>query len=316
MLNCNSDSDLKKALLGQFYTTSNPFSESEAFEEWWEKVPKEGHILEPFAGGGNLFDYIQAPWKGYDIDPQHPSVAYRDTMLSFPEGYEVCITNPPYLAKTTVSRKKMDKKLKYEDLYLDCLEKCLENCSYVAAIIPSTFFATKKFRKRLFAWDKIDKSIFSSTLNPAGVGYWVPEEVDETKIFVNGTELTFDQKEHSPSRASVGMTFNDKDGNIVLSAIDTTRAHNIKVKGIENFDTKKYLKHTSRNYSLIKCDELTADDFDEVNLMIEDWRKETKDFYLTSFKSLMKDQQKYRKRIGFSQFKWIVEKFLNRKELR
>ena len=49
-----------KQLLGQFYTTTDPFSRSEAFKDWYKMVPKDVTFLEPFAGGGHLFDYINA----------------------------------------------------------------------------------------------------------------------------------------------------------------------------------------------------------------------------------------------------------------
>jgi hypothetical protein len=314
MLNSKIDSDLNKTLLGQFYTTTDPFKGSTAFAHWWAHVPQGETILEPFAGAGHLLSYINAPWAAFDIDPQHPDVVYRDTLADFPREYRTCITNPPYLAKNAISRKKLDKKVKYEDLYLDCLEKCLEHCDYVAAIVPSTFWGTTKFRDRLFAWDKIDHQIFSDTLNPAGVGYWVPDTVEKTKIFVNGSPLAFDTSLWAPERVNLEITFNDAEGNLVLDAIDTTKRHNIKIKSIEGFDRDKFLKGTSRNYSLIKCSHLTANDYGPINELIQEWREQTSDFYLTSFKSMMK-QGKYRKRIGFNQFKWLVHKHL-RKENR
>ena len=112
-------------------------------------VPKDVKFLEPFAGGGHLFNYISADWDGYDIQPNHPDVVNRNTIEDFPRGYKVCITNPPYLAKTVVSRKKLPVVLNHEDLYLDALQLCLDNCDYVAAIIPSTFWNQKLFKAML-----------------------------------------------------------------------------------------------------------------------------------------------------------------------
>ena len=47
-----------KQLLGQYYTTTDPFNNSDAFKSWYSLVPKDEPILEPFAGAGNLFDFI------------------------------------------------------------------------------------------------------------------------------------------------------------------------------------------------------------------------------------------------------------------
>ena len=144
-----------KQLLGQYYTTTDPFNNSDAFKSWYNLVPKDEPVLEPFAGAGNLFDFIDAAWVGYDIDPQHFNVEIRDTIKDFPKDYQVCITNPPYLAKTIISRKRLPVIVKHEDLYLDCLQLMLDNCDYVAAIIPSTFYNQNLFKDRLFAWDKL-----------------------------------------------------------------------------------------------------------------------------------------------------------------
>ena len=78
-----------KQLLGQFYTTTDPFSRSEAFKDWYKMVPKDVTFLEPFAGGGLLFDYINADWDGYDLQPNHPNVVNRNTIENFPRGYKV-----------------------------------------------------------------------------------------------------------------------------------------------------------------------------------------------------------------------------------
>ena len=98
---------MSKQLLGQFYTTTDPFSISDAFSAWYQMVPKDQTILEPFAGAGHLFSYVDANWSGFDLEPNHPDIIQRDTIKEFPTGYKVCITNPPYLAKTVVSRKKL-----------------------------------------------------------------------------------------------------------------------------------------------------------------------------------------------------------------
>ena len=288
-----------KQLLGQFYTTSNPFKGSDAFSLWDSVRPHNVKVLEPFAGAGFLYSYLNEEWVGYDIDPKRDDIIQQDTIKNFPVGFDVCITNPPYLAKTTISREKLNVLIKYQDLYLDCLELMLQNCQYVAAIIPSTFYNTNLFQNRLLAWDKLDKEVFSDTDVPVGVAYFTPK-VRETKLYVNGKEIV----KQSPKNIKSSLAFNVSHGNYVLSAIDTTKGRNIHIHNdVENFDRKKYLKNTSRNYSLFYSPlEL---DIDKINSFIEEWRTKTNDFYLTSFKSTMKSGT-YRKRMNFNILKWIV----------
>jgi hypothetical protein len=290
---------VNKQLLGQFYTTSDPFLGSDAFSLWNNLRPKDTKVLEPFAGSGLLYSYLNEDWVGYDIDPKLNTVIQQNTIQNFPIGFDVCITNPPYLAKTTISRQKLNTTVKYQDLYLDCVKLMLDNCKYVAAIIPSTFYNTKLFRNRLIAWDKLDREIFSDTDVPVGVAYFAPK-AESLKIYVNGKEI----KAHPPQNAKSNISFNIENGNYVLCAIDTTKGRNIHIHNdINNFDRKKYLKHTSRNYSLFYSPKEL--DIDKVNSFIQMWRDETNDFYLTSFKSTMKTGI-YRKRINFNILKWII----------
>lgn len=288
-----------KTYLGQFYTTSNPFEDSDAYCLWDDLRPKNVKVLEPFAGSGLLYSYLDNEWVGYDIDPKSPEIIQRDTIKDFPTGYEVCITNPPYLAKTTISRKKLNRQIKYQDLYLDCLELILNNCNYASAIIPSTFYNTGLFQNRLIAWDKLDKEIFSDTDVPVGVAYFVPK-ADQTYLYVNGKQI----KETPPSNVKSNLQFNVEYGNYILCAIDNTKGRNISVHNdLSNFNREKYLKHTSRNYSLFYSP--VPLDCEKINSFINNWRDETKDFYLTSFKSTMNNGI-YRKRMNFNILKWII----------
>lgn len=284
---------------GQYYTTTNPFV-GDAFDEWNALRPKKDQILEPFAGAGYLFNYIDGDWKGFDLEPKHPLVVQRNTIEDFPEGFSTAITNPPYFAKNSAKRMKMPYNFKYEDMYLDCLKLMLDNCDYVAAIIPSTFFGTKLFQDRLFAWDKLDYTLFEDTTVPVGVAYFVPEKVNP-KIYVNGKQI----KPFKFVNDEVNLEFNVDHGNYVLIGIDSTKSENIAISvDVESFDRDKYLKNTSRNYVLFYSPvELNVE---ETNKAILHWRRETNDFYLTSFKSMMKIG-KYRKRISFKDVKKLVK---------
>jgi hypothetical protein len=308
---------MKKQLLGQFYTTTDPFSTSDAFKSWYDMVPKKEPILEPFAGAGHLFPYVDAQWDGFDLEPMHPNIVYRDTLKDFPTGYQICITNPPYLAKTVVSRKKLPVFLNHEDLYLDALEKCLQNCDYVAAIIPSTFWNQNLFKDRLYAWDKFDMNLFSDTDNPAGVAYFVPNKVEATKTFINGKEICLNSN-NTPISVSFSVVFNPENlSKFLVNGIDTVEKDNIHIRTIDGFDVSKLVdkngtcKTTNRNMFPIECDYLKEEDLPKINQMISDWRKETNDFFLTSFKSCKKDGR-YRKRISFKEVRWILANFYQR----
>jgi len=304
---------MSKQLLGQYYTTTDPFNNSGAFRSWYQMVPKDT-ILEPFAGAGHLFSYVDAEWHGYDIEPNHPDVVQRDTFKEFPTGYRVCITNPPYLAKTVVSRRKLPVQLVHEDMYLDALQLMLDNCEYVAAIIPSTFWNQNLFKDRLYAWDKFDMKLFSDTDAPAGVAYFVPHTVKKTRTFVNGKEIHLSAN-NTPIKSNFPVLFNPKDlSPYLVVGIDTISQNDIHIRrlnvnDIEGLVNVKFeCKSTNRSIFPISCKHLKEEDLPQINEMISKWREDTSDFFLTSYKSCMKSG-KYRKRISFTEVRWILENY-------
>lgn len=308
------ESIVNKQLLGQYYTTIDPFSISDAFSAWFNMVPEDETILEPFAGAGHLFSYINREWKGYDLEPNHPEVQHRDTLEEFPTGYRVCVTNPPYLAKTVVSRKKLPVQLIHEDMYLDALQLMLDNCEYVAAIIPSTFWNQRLFKDRLYAWDKFDMKLFSDTDAPAGVAYFVPHRVEHTRTFVNGEEIVL-TSDNTPTKTDFHVRFNPRDlAPILVNGIDTNTQNNIHLRMLQDNDVPSLVnsagecKSTNRNHFPIESTIVKEADLPAINAMIDQWRDETMDFFLTSFKSPMASG-KYRKRISFMEVRWLLWKF-------
>ena len=85
-----------------------------------------------------------------DIHPADERVEMRDTLDAFPLGFDVCITNPPWLAKNSVTARGLAfPDCSYDDLYKFALEKCLDNCGWVAALVPELFIRASLFQERL-----------------------------------------------------------------------------------------------------------------------------------------------------------------------
>ena len=65
-------------------------------------------ILEPFAGKGNIIEFIGSKyqWETYDIDVKYKGVIHKNTLLDPPNYHnKYVITNPPYLSKNHSSDK-------------------------------------------------------------------------------------------------------------------------------------------------------------------------------------------------------------------
>lgn len=132
----------KKQVLGQFFTTN------------YEKILKDlyipsdiTHIIEPFAGAGDLINFISNKSviiESYDIDPKNDCVVRRDT-LQDPPCYDnkFILTNPPYLARNKCKDKKYFEKYQVDDLY-KCFIKQLvnSNASGGIVIIPVNFWCS------------------------------------------------------------------------------------------------------------------------------------------------------------------------------
>ena len=142
-----------KRSLGQFFTVSqNPF-ELAGFKQWAEEADLlNKQILEPFAGANHIIESLRATglcsaFASFDVSPAHRSVVKRDTMRSFPTGYNACVTNPPWLARNSATRRNLPyPTCQYDDMYKFCLELCLKHCEYVAALIPASFCKAVCFR--------------------------------------------------------------------------------------------------------------------------------------------------------------------------
>ena len=212
------------------------------------------------------------------------------------------------MAKNRITRLKQNIEVKYEDLYLDALEQCLENCKFVSVIIPSTFIGCSKMKERCLIIDKIDKVAFSDTSNPVCVAYFVPYKVEKTLAFVNGNEI-FLNIDNTPTNVEFDISFISSDGNYIVEAVDKSTQRIFINNDLKNFDRKKYDKVSSRYCVIFKTP--TSINLKKINNFIETWRKETHDYFLSSFKSPIGYNELYRKRISFKQLKWVIGKVEN-----
>ena len=316
-----------KREFGQYFTVENPFSHP-LFREWMtlSGIKDEDTILEPFAGANNILKLMDESgyhnqWKCYDIDPPilnafpKYEVEYRDTIKDFPIGYKVCVTNCPYLGKSSARRRKIEYTWDEDDLYKVCLNRMLDNCEYVAAIIPESFITAKIHEDRLWGVISLTCRMFSDTDCPVCLAMFTPKGSEETKIFSNedylGTleelsdiDLTGDTKYHQ-------WVFNDKDGTVGVKTVDNQKENDCKFFDGDRIDPND-IKISSRAFTRISGlpSEVNKEEFFSIcNEILEDYRAKTKDVLMTSFKGLRKDG-KYRRRLDFRTVRCILNRAL------
>lgn len=314
----------EKRLNGVFYTITNPFK-LDIFYKWLDLIPTEDKelILEPFAGANNIVAMIhelgvESKWECYDINPptynnflDYP-VHQRDTLLDYPKGFGVAITNPPYLAKNSATRRGLPfPPCKYDDLYKHCLDVMLTQTPYVAAIIPESFLTQELFQNRLFAIVSLTCKMFDDTECPVCLALFIPEHSNDfviyrqNRLIGNYSELKRCIK--TSSFTQIKWKFNDKTGSVGLYAIDNQLEPSIHFCIGDEINPED-VKSTSRSITRISGlpDNIDLEKFiDKCNELLLTYRTTTKDVFLTSFKGLRKDNQ-YRRRIDFKTAKNIL----------
>ena len=134
-----------KRLLGQFYTTNYDYILHNM------RIPEGiSAIIEPFAGNGDLLNFIKYEDKDkyditcYDIEPKQDFIIQRDTLLHPPNLDDAfVITNPPYLARNKCDNKEVFDKYKTNDLYKCFLQILMgSRCVGGILIVPLNFLCS------------------------------------------------------------------------------------------------------------------------------------------------------------------------------
>lgn len=310
------EKDLHKRENGQYFTKGNCFNFN-SFKEWFNSIPNYDEItlIEPFAGNGDIQFLMNKAgynnkWKLFDLFPQHNEIEKRDSILNCPIG-DCIITNPPYLAKNSATRRGLNfPETPYDDLYKLALDKMLESSLYVAAIIPESFITSRLFPSRISRIISIKIKMFDDTDCPVCLALFSPFSSDEIKIFDDDKLIgNFRELEKYLPLPKIHnqWDFNKKNGDIGLIAIDNTKTNTIKfVNGntISNDD----VKYTSRAKTRIFGNgEYDVDSLiKEANVILTRIREKTQDIFLTPFKGIRTDG-KYRRRLDFGLSKSILD---------
>jgi hypothetical protein len=311
--------DQQKRLLGQFFTVANPFL-VDPFHEWWKSAKADNpKVIEPFAGAANIVRLageanVMAPWACYDIQPPANTdipVIQRDTIRDFPIGFNVAITNPPYLAKNSAARRGLPfPDTHYEDLYQLALDRMLANCSWVAAIIPASFLTQNVMQERLMSVVDLDFRMFDDTDCPVCLVLFGPKAQSDFTVYRGNEKLgSFNNLRRAlpRPRKNFPWRFNDPRGEIGLHALDNNREASIRFVPGEEI-TPDCVSASSRSLTRIKVPVgISAERvIERANKRLMDYRAKTHDIFLTAFKGL-RSGGGYRRRLDFAQARMFLD---------
>ena len=297
---------------GRFFTKGNPFRHP-AFYAWAGRNDlAKAEILEPFAGANSLIHHLEnmkvcTASVSYDILPATSRVQQRDTLADFPSDFDVCITNPPWLARNSATvRGLVFPDCTHDNLYQFALEKCLDNCDWVAALVPESFIRAELFRDRLSDFVSLTSSLFSDTGHPVGLALFDPFPMTDVEVWSGRERIGWlsDIESLRPLLRKNGpeIQFNDPEGNVGLIALDNTREASIrfcKASELSDYEVKRTGRHITkmRVSSRIRIRAW--------NEYLNWFREQTRDVLMTCYKGIRKDGR-YRRRLDWELTRGIV----------
>ena len=218
-------------------------------------------------------------------------VEERDTLESFPVGYGVCVTNPPWLAKNIATFRDLPcPQTKFNNLYKYCLQKCLGNFDWVAAIVPESFLIARIFCDRLLHCVSLRNKLFNETGHPSCLALFGPDLVHDSMVWVGHDRVGYLKKLHEqrpePRADGCKVEFNVESGNLGLYALDGTNGPSIRfcdVKELADYQVKKSGRH------ITKLEVESVPKIKQFNGYIDEFRTKTGDVLMTCYKGISKD---------------------------
>src|SRR3984885_7048416 len=328
--NRKSQHDDKKKSLGQFFTSRSSWL-TPCIEAFVDQQPYRT-VVDPFAGKGDLLKcFPDREQKGFDIDPSLGlGWEHNDSLNCIRPIEAICVTNPPYLAKNIArymglpdSYRYFEENLKYDNLYLIALERCLAAFKYVVAIVPETFLLQKHLKERLVLASILQENPFDDTDFAVVVACWGPEGVPDPEIYIDdrciGTMKSLDEKIPNEAVAGLEVKFNVPDGLLGLIAIDPVGEGSIRFCEGDVIDPAA-IKVSSRHRTRIQVNSTSVTiDYPLLiktcNSILAKLRMETNDLVLAPTKG-NKKTGKHRRRLDFRIAKRIIHSaIINRPEI-
>jgi hypothetical protein len=221
----------KKQIFGQFFTTNQEYILQGM------KIPDYiENIIEPFAGNGDLLEFVAKNNKQYniecfDIDPKKDYIKQKDTIADPPNYNNAFIlTNPPYLARNKSNNKTLFDKYDVNDLYKCFMKEILTNiCLGGILIVPLNFWSSIR------ASDILLRKLFLEKYNILRLNIFEEQVFKDTTYTICSFqfELRTQIEENLlniviyPSNITITTTLNDENNFMIGGEIYNLPLHNI-----------------------------------------------------------------------------------------
>jgi hypothetical protein len=264
-----------KKQLGQFFTTNYEY----ILQNF--TIP-EGivNIIEPFAGNGDLLDFIdkqngQYTIECFDIEPKKDFIIQRDTLLN-PPNYQdkYVITNPPYIARNKSKSKEIYDKYHENDLY-KCFIKILIQPACTTGgilIVPLNFWCS--IRKS----DVELRERFLTKYAIVGINIFEEQVFDDTSCTI--CSFQFERKSHLSDVSAIKCIIYPSFKQITIQ-LDSTNNYTIggEIYNLKQNPNYKIERATKNNQTsefitniLVKCIDDNANSMINMSMVENDKR--------------------------------------------
>ena len=228
-----------KQKLGQFYTTNYEY-----ILQGLNIPPKVKTIIEPFAGNGDLLQFIPESDKDkyklecFDIDPKQDYIIKRDTIANPPEySGKFLLSNPPYLARNKSEDKTLFDKYDVNDLYKCVIKEIITNkCIGGILIIPLNFWSSirngdQDLRKEFLDVYKIirlnifEEQVFNDTSYTVCAFQFTSKDSTNTGINSNGNNNELNITVY-PSKVNIKTVLDDSNNYLIGGEIYNLKTNN------------------------------------------------------------------------------------------
>lgn len=338
--------DMNRRSAGQWMTDGNPFYTD--FVRNWINQRLDGmatiKACEPYAGKLSLIKHLndsipdissRISWSAFDIAPQEEDdcdfkgieISECNTLFNIPDiPYDFIVTNPPYLARNSARRRKLDFPFdkqgigikKPADLYQFALDTCLASADVCVMLIPESFITSSYDKSRCNAIVSLRGDLFEDTDCPVCLALFDKKETEQTIIVANDGNVIGELNEiRKASHELIGkitheIRMNDPEGDVALFGVDSPSGATIHFDAGDTIpsDDIKVSSRALTRMSLVNGMKMTDAVISRANEILNEWRDMTNDVLMTSFKGTRSDG-KYRRRLAFKEAQGILSKAID-----
>lgn len=295
--------DMDKTLRGAFLTRRSAWLTQPVRDFILSRIQNTSEFLDPFAGDGQLLDDLHGltGLSGTGFDISGARWPHNDSLVQIPTSPDqIIVTNPPFLARHSAARKGVWRQadVRYEaggrtDLYQIALDRCLESCAVVVAIVPETVILSGYPTRHLECLSVIEKCLFDDTETPVCVTCW-DRRSDAAQRLYKGDRFCLTIPElnalRPQGRTNTDMRFNVPDGRIGFRAVDgSDPSDRIGFFHPADFGySRNEVSHSNRLMTYLEIRELTNEQcrtvIAEANRRLESLRQQSHDLLFSPFK--------------------------------